>query len=124
MDERTGVRISASCRTPAFPAVVARAQIEGSQALAHEAVDTTVTREQIASLATKLCDVPNSISVHHQVERILESRLRMSVDEEPMDWGFTETMAGGESGSVCRRNNLRIPKRLPKVSSLRSEAVA
>jgi 2-oxoglutarate dehydrogenase E1 component len=63
------------------------------KAPSHQAVDTTVTREQIADLAKKLCDVPDNISVHHQVERILESRLRMSVGEEPMDWGFTETMA-------------------------------
>jgi 2-oxoglutarate dehydrogenase E1 component len=58
-----------------------------------EDVDTTVTRELVAQVMKKLCDIPDSISVHSQVERILESRLRMAVDEEPMDWGFAETVA-------------------------------
>ncbi|MGD8567192.1 MAG: 2-oxoglutarate dehydrogenase E1 component [Gammaproteobacteria bacterium] len=56
-------------------------------------VDTTVTREDVAGLTKKLCHVPDTISVHSQVERILESRLRMAVDDEPMDWGFAETIA-------------------------------
>jgi 2-oxoglutarate dehydrogenase E1 component len=55
--------------------------------------ETTVTREDVAGLTKKLCHVPDTISVHSQVERILESRLRMAVDDEPMDWGFAETMA-------------------------------
>ncbi|MCI0507504.1 MAG: 2-oxoglutarate dehydrogenase E1 component [Gammaproteobacteria bacterium] len=58
-----------------------------------EDADTTVSRELVARIMRKLCDIPESISVHSQVERILESRLRMAADEEPMDWGFAETVA-------------------------------
>ncbi|WP_455221106.1 2-oxoglutarate dehydrogenase E1 component [Kaarinaea lacus] len=58
-----------------------------------EDVDTTISRELVAQLMQKLCDIPSTISVHSQVERILESRLRMAIDEEPMDWGFAETVA-------------------------------
>jgi len=56
-------------------------------------VDTTVSREQVAHLMQKLCDIPKTISVHSQVERILENRMRMAIDEEPFDWGFAETIA-------------------------------
>ncbi|KPJ97162.1 MAG: 2-oxoglutarate dehydrogenase [Gammaproteobacteria bacterium SG8_15] len=58
-----------------------------------EDVDTTVSRELVAQVMQKLCDIPDTISVHSQVERILESRLRMAADEESMDWGFAETLA-------------------------------
>ncbi|HEY5604255.1 MAG TPA: 2-oxoglutarate dehydrogenase E1 component, partial [Gammaproteobacteria bacterium] len=58
-----------------------------------ENADTTLSREVVAQIVQKLCYVPDSISVHSQVARILENRLRMSVGEEPLDWGFAETVA-------------------------------
>jgi len=60
-----------------------------------EPVDTRISREQIAQMMNKLCKMPENISVHSQVQRIHQERLRMAADEEPMDWGFAETAAYG-----------------------------
>jgi len=60
-----------------------------------EQVDTLISREQIAQMMKKLCKMPGNISVHSQVQRIHQERLRMALDEEPMDWGFAETAAYG-----------------------------
>jgi len=58
-------------------------------------VDTSISREHVAHIMKKLCTIPDNISVHSQVQRIHAERLRMAVDEEPLDWGFAETAAYG-----------------------------
>ena len=55
--------------------------------------DTRASREEIGRVMKKLSEMPENLSVHTQVKRIVESRVRMSVDEEPIDWGFAETAA-------------------------------
>ena len=67
--------------------------LKGSFNTFDEEVDTRTSRDVIARIMNRLNDVPKDISVHSQVKRILQSRVRMSIDEEPMDWGFTETVA-------------------------------
>ncbi|MEJ2180196.1 MAG: 2-oxoglutarate dehydrogenase E1 component [Gammaproteobacteria bacterium] len=58
-----------------------------------EEVNTAISADDVSSYTQKLCNIPDTISVHSQVKRIHESRLRMSIGEEPMDWGFAETIA-------------------------------
>lgn len=58
-----------------------------------EVVDTTISRDEISSIMTQLCTLPAEISVHSQVERIMQGRIHMSDGEEPIDWGFSETLA-------------------------------
>lgn len=58
-----------------------------------EEINTAISCDDVAGYIQKLCKIPDTISVHSQVKRIHESRLRMSVDEEPIDWGFAETIA-------------------------------
>ena len=56
-------------------------------------VDTTLPQQQVAFLAQRLSDVPDQVTLHTQVSRILKSRNHMAMGEEPMDWGFAETLA-------------------------------
>ena len=56
-------------------------------------VDTTIPRQQVAYLTQRLSDVPDQITLHTQVSRIMKSRTLMAAGEEPLDWGFAETLA-------------------------------
>ncbi|MCG6970321.1 MAG: 2-oxoglutarate dehydrogenase E1 component [Gammaproteobacteria bacterium] len=55
--------------------------------------DTTITSQQVVFLNARLSDVPDNITLHTQVSRILKSRKHMASGEEPMDWGFAENLA-------------------------------
>ena len=63
------------------------------KAAAGEEVDTTIHSQQVAYLTERLSDVPEDITLHTQVSRILKSRRHMAAGEEPLDWGFAETLA-------------------------------
>jgi len=63
------------------------------RATLNDLADTRVSRELVADVMKKLSEIPENLSVHSQVKRIIQSRVRMSTDEEPMDWGFAETAA-------------------------------
>ncbi len=56
-------------------------------------VDTTLPRQQVAFLTQRLSSVPEHVTLHTQVSRILKSRNHMAAGEEPMDWGFAEILA-------------------------------
>ena len=58
-----------------------------------EDVDTRVNQKDVTAVMKKLSEMPDDLAVHPQVKRIVESRVRMSMDEEPIDWGFAETAA-------------------------------
>ena len=58
-----------------------------------ESVITAISRERMADLTAAFCRTPPEFTLHTQVERILSSRLQMSVGEMPMDWGFAEMLA-------------------------------
>jgi 2-oxoglutarate dehydrogenase E1 component len=58
-----------------------------------EEVDTTIEREELKELATRMCQVPEGFKPHTQVERVLKGRLEMAEGTTPMDWGFAETLA-------------------------------
>jgi 2-oxoglutarate dehydrogenase E1 component len=56
-------------------------------------VDTTIPSPQVAYLNQRLSEIPEEITLHTQVSRILKSRRHMAIGEEPMDWGFAENLA-------------------------------
>jgi len=58
-----------------------------------EEISTAISRDDVSGYVQKLCEIPDTISVHSQVKRIHESRLRMSAGEQSIDWGFAETIA-------------------------------
>ncbi|WP_455211687.1 2-oxoglutarate dehydrogenase E1 component [Kaarinaea lacus] len=63
------------------------------KASAEEQVDTTILPQQVTYLIQRVSDVPEDITLHTQVSRILKSRTRMAAGEEPLDWGFAEILA-------------------------------
>ncbi len=59
----------------------------------NEKADTTVPAKRLGELAALLTEVPDDLSLHPRVARIVEDRKRMYADELPLDWGAAETMA-------------------------------
>ncbi len=58
-----------------------------------EAVDTTISSEQVHAYAQQLQQLPKGFKLHGRVQRIMDDRQKMASGELPMDWGFAETMA-------------------------------
>lgn len=55
--------------------------------------DTGVPADRIRQLAKAICAVPDGYELHPRVARIIEDRRKMAAGEQPIDWGFAETMA-------------------------------
>ncbi|NOX75899.1 MAG: 2-oxoglutarate dehydrogenase E1 component [Gammaproteobacteria bacterium] len=60
-----------------------------------QSVDTTKGPEYIADLIRRLHRLPEDLTLHPSVRRIIEDRQKMAVGELPLDWGFAETLAYG-----------------------------
>ena len=54
---------------------------------------TAMPKKDIERLNQQLTDLGEDFKVHRQVERIIEARRKMGAGEQPLDWGFAETMA-------------------------------
>jgi len=55
--------------------------------------DTTISLPLIRDLSAQLSSLPTGFELHHSVARILEKRNQMASGENPVDWGFAETLA-------------------------------
>ncbi|MGV0006188.1 MAG: 2-oxoglutarate dehydrogenase E1 component [Candidatus Porifericomitaceae bacterium WSBS_2022_MAG_OTU9] len=55
--------------------------------------DTTISLAGIAALGKKISTVPDNISLHPSVQRIVSARSAMGKGEISADWGFAETLA-------------------------------
>lgn len=58
-----------------------------------EKITSSITADKLKSLSHKLLKMPNDFSLHPRVAKIYEEREKMSTGEQPIDWGFAETMA-------------------------------
>jgi len=58
-----------------------------------EEIDTTVPVDLVQELSTRLTTLPEGFELNPRVERIVNDRRKMAAGEQPMDWGFAETMA-------------------------------
>ena len=56
-------------------------------------VQTAIGKDLFDQLAARLTDVPEIVTLHNRVARIVEDRRKMARGEIPMDWGFAENMA-------------------------------
>ena len=54
---------------------------------------STVTKDVLKSLANELHTLPDGLSLHSRVNKIVEDRRKMAAGALPIDWGFAETMA-------------------------------
>jgi multifunctional 2-oxoglutarate metabolism enzyme len=57
--------------------------------------DTSVTREQLATVGEALTTTPQDFTPHPKLKPILNRRRAMAAGSEPMDWGFAEQLAFG-----------------------------
>jgi len=57
--------------------------------------DTTVTAKQFHKISELMLELPPEFAVQARVEKVLESRKKMSVGAQPIDWGYAENMAYG-----------------------------
>ena len=58
-----------------------------------KAADTAVSAELLREVTAKLMEVPEGFELHPQVVKIFEARRAMAAGEQPLDWGYAETMA-------------------------------
>jgi 2-oxoglutarate dehydrogenase E1 component len=58
-----------------------------------EPVVTGVRIEQLRELAGKLTSFPTNFTLHRQVANVVQSREKMAAGQQPLDWGFAETLA-------------------------------
>jgi 2-oxoglutarate dehydrogenase E1 component len=58
-----------------------------------EEIKTTLSKTAISDLVRHFTFIPDYFTPHKQVTRIIEGRKAMARGEQPMDWGFAETLA-------------------------------
>jgi len=58
-----------------------------------ETCDTTVPMEELRRLAEKLATVPDTVTQHPRVKKVMEDRGKMGRGEQPIDWGMAEMLA-------------------------------
>lgn len=54
---------------------------------------TGIPKETLQDLAQKFCRVPEGLTVHKKLERLIAERLAMAEGQRPIDWGMGETLA-------------------------------
>lgn len=55
--------------------------------------DTSYDKQELIDLTEQMCSVPNGFSLQRQVKKVIEDRLSMAKGEEPVNWGYAETLA-------------------------------
>ena len=56
-------------------------------------VDTSIDETRLRRLGEAITTVPENFRLHGRVQKIVDDRRKMLAGEQPMDWGFAETMA-------------------------------
>jgi 2-oxoglutarate dehydrogenase E1 component len=68
--------------------------------------DTTVTQKEFTKVSELMLKLPPEFALQARVEKVLESRKKMSVGAQPIDWGYAENMAYGTL--IAKNRNIRI----------------
>lgn len=58
-----------------------------------EVVETRLKKADVDRLAKSIVTLPKDFKLHSRVKRIIDDRKKMGAGDQPMDWGFAETMA-------------------------------
>ena len=59
----------------------------------HQAADTTVPAQDLQRLAECMTRVPEQLTLHDRVQKVVEDRRKMAAGEVPLDWGMAEHLA-------------------------------
>jgi 2-oxoglutarate dehydrogenase E1 component len=54
---------------------------------------TGVRIDALRELSARVTSYPEGFTLHRQVQRVVDDRRRMATGEQPLDWGFAETLA-------------------------------
>ena len=57
------------------------------------AVTTSIHQKVYQSLANRLVDLPENLTLHNRVAKMMQTREKMSKGESKLDWGFAETLS-------------------------------
>ncbi len=57
------------------------------------AAETSFSKQALVDLAEQFCQVPQGFSLQRQVQKLISDRKLMAKDEQPINWGFAETLA-------------------------------
>jgi 2-oxoglutarate dehydrogenase E1 component len=68
--------------------------------------DTTVTAKEFSKVSELMLKLPPEFALQARVEKVLETRKKMSVGAQPIDWGYAENMAYGTL--IAKNRNIRI----------------
>ncbi len=76
-------------------------------------VDTSVPKKKLQELGKKITQLPQGFQLQRNVAMVIQAREKMTAGEQPLDWGYAETMAYATllaqnhhirfSGEDCRR---------------------
>ena len=77
-----------------------------ARALLAQVVDTTLPKDKLTELTTKILTIPSGVVLHPRVAKIYADRVKMASGEHPMDWGFAENLA--YASIIADGNNLRL----------------
>lgn len=53
-------------------------------------IETGVSKETLVKLAERFCHIPEGLTVHRKLERLIKDRLAMAKEDKPIDWGMGE----------------------------------
>ena len=59
----------------------------------YSSTDTAISKEHFVTLAQGIAFVPEGFKLHPRVDRIVNARRQMAIEEHPLDWGFCELLA-------------------------------
>lgn len=57
------------------------------------AVDTSIDKKRLVEIAKRMETLPTDFELQRQVGNLMATRVKMSEGEQPLDWGYAETMA-------------------------------
>ncbi len=56
-------------------------------------VSTNVSQEQLQTLMTEACAIPDGFEPHPKIARLFKQRIAAVTEDKPLDWGMAETLA-------------------------------
>jgi len=68
--------------------------------------DTTFPQKEFQEISDLMLQLPPEFALQARVEKIIESRKKMSVGAQPIDWGYAENMAYGTI--LAKKRDIRI----------------
>ncbi|NGX43530.1 MAG: Multifunctional 2-oxoglutarate metabolism enzyme [Chlamydiae bacterium] len=75
------------------PVSEARKEVVKTESFLFQPIQTGVPKEILQQLAESFCHIPDGLTVHRKLERLISDRLAMSQGKKPIDWGMGETLA-------------------------------